>query len=230
MLFQQKCVWLLERNNRLEKKKNTKQILIYHTHGASESFLKGNSDSTATSVVDVGATLAKQLSERYGYGVYHDKTKYDLIRGSIDRSAGYNAALHGIKSILNNNKDIQIIIDLHRDGVGTNKDGTVMIGGKKTARVMFFNGLSRSRSGEISYLHNPNLEGNLSFSLQMKCKSMELYPNFTKPIYLKGYRYNLHLKPRSLLIELGNEFNTIDEANNAAVLIAKVIDEVLSKK
>ncbi|MDR1700786.1 MAG: stage II sporulation protein P [Lachnoclostridium sp.] len=220
---------LLERDNRLKKIKDTKQILIYHTHGASESFLPGRSASTPRTIVNAGETLAKEL-EAKGYGVYHDKTKYDLIQGSIDRSAGYNVALHGITDILNKNKDIQIIIDLHRDGVGKDAESTVMIDGKKTARVMFFNGLSRSRSGEISYLKNPNLEGNLSFSLQLKCVAMEMYPNFTKPIYLKGYRYNLHLRPRSLLIELGNEFNTIDEANNATKYIANVISKVLEKK
>lgn len=222
---------LLDRDNTIKKDKNKRQILIYHTHGASESYQKGASGNTDTSIVDVGSILANELQQKYGYGVYHDKTKYDLIHGSIDRSAGYNVALHGVQDILSKNKDIQVIIDLHRDGVGKKKaDSTVKINGKETARVMFFNGLSRSKSGEISYLHNLNLEGNLSFSLQMKLKAMERFPGLTKPIYLKGYRYNLHLKSRSLLIELGNEYNTIDEANNAVILLAKVIDEVLSKK
>ena len=56
---------------------------------------------------------------------------------------------------------------------------------------------------------------------------MELYDGFTKPIYLKGYRYNLHLKERALLIELGNENNTVEEAKNAAAPLAKVISDVL---
>ena len=56
---------------------------------------------------------------------------------------------------------------------------------------------------------------------------MELFEGFTKPIYLKGYRYNLHLKERSLLIELGNENNTVEEAMNAAAPLAKVIADVL---
>ena len=92
---------------------------------------------------------------------------------------------------------------------------------------MFFNGMSRNQSGEIAYLTNPNREANLAFSLQLKCHAMELFDGFTKPIYLKGYRYNLHLKERALLIELGNENNTVEEAMNAAAPLAKVIADVL---
>ena len=95
---------------------------------------------------------------------------------------------------------------------------------------MFFNGLSRNRKGDIRYLKNDNLQANLSFSLQMKMKCMELYPNLAKPVYLKSYRYNLHMRKRSLLIELGNENNTLAEAKNAMGPLAKVLNQVLSEK
>ena len=61
-------------------------------------------------------------------------------------------------------------------------------------------------------------------------KSMELYSDFAKPVYLKGYRYNLHLRKRSLLIELGNENNTLQEAKNAMEPLARVLNQVLSGK
>ena len=95
---------------------------------------------------------------------------------------------------------------------------------------MFFNGLSRNRNGNIGYLYNPNLQYNLAFSLQLKLKCMENYNDFAKPVYLKGYRYNLHLRKRALLIELGNENNTLEEAKNAMPYLASVIDKVLSGK
>lgn len=59
---------------------------------------------------------------------------------------------------------------------------------------------------------------------------MEQYADFAKPVYLKGYRYNLHLRKRSLLIELGNENNTLQEARNAMKPLAGVLDQVLSGK
>lgn len=218
---------LLGEDMRLEKKKGKKQILIYHTHGGSEAFADSRSGEIEDSVVGVGTELAKEL-EKKGYGVYHDKHRYDLINGRLERSVAYNKALDGIRAVQNANRDIEVIIDLHRDSVGKGKHTYTMINRKKTAIAMFFNGMSRTRSGKIAYLYNPNLQGNLAFSLQMKCKAMEYYDGFTKPIYLKGYRYNLHLKKRSLLIELGNENNTVEEAKNAAAPLADVLDKVLS--
>ncbi len=218
---------LLNTDLTLEKKEGKKQILIYHTHGASEYFSDSKADDIDDSVVGVGERLAEEL-EKKGYGVYHDKTQYDLIDGKLDRSLAYNKSLEGIQKIREKYPAIKVMIDLHRDSVGEGKHTYTTIDGKKCAIVMFFNGMSRTRSGEISYLYNPNLTGNLAFSLQLKCAAMEYYDGFTKPIYLKGYRYNLHLEPRSLLIELGNENNTVNEAKNAIVPLADVLDHVLS--
>lgn len=217
---------MLSRNMTLKQKQGKKQILIYHTHAASEGFADSRKGKESDSVVGVGAVLAQEL-EKNGYGVYHDTTKYDQINGSIDRSKAYNASLEGIQRIMGENPDIQVTIDLHRDSVGKNKQTYTVIDGKRTAIVMFFNGMSRTKSGNIDYLYNPNLLGNLSFSLQLKCHAMETYEGFTKPIYLKGYRYNLHVAERALLVELGNENNTVEEAKNAAAPLAKVIADVL---
>ena len=218
---------LLEMNLTMKKKKGKKQILIYHTHGASEKFSDSRSGKIEDSIVGVGSELAKELEKR-GYGVYHDRKRYDLINGKLERSIAYNKALEGIEADRRKNPELEVLIDLHRDSVGKGKHTYTTIFGKKTAIVMFFNGMSRTKSGAISYLYNPNLQGNLAFSLQLKCKAMEYYDGFTKPIYLKGYRYNLHLARRSLLIELGNENNTVEEAKNAAAPLADVLDKVLS--
>lgn len=115
-------------------------------------------------------------------------------------------------------------------GVGANVHTVTPINEKPTAQIMLFNGLSRNSKGDIKYLKNDNLADNLAFSLQLKLKAMSLYPNYTKPIYLKGYRYNLHLLPRTLLIELGNQNNTFEEACNAAHPLAEILDSVLSEK
>ncbi len=77
-------------------------------------------------------------------------------------------------------------------------------------------------------MYNPNLEGNLAFSLQLKLKAMELYPTLTRPNYLKGYHYNLHLREKSLLIELGNQNNSSEEAMNTLEPLAEVLHTVLN--
>ena len=204
------------------------QILLYHTHAASEGYSDSRKGVIEDGIIGTGNELARILREKYGYNVLHDKTPYDMVNGKIDRSAAYAKALPSLKQKLAENESIKLIIDLHRDGVAGKDKNVTIINGKKTARAMFFNGLSRNSRGKIKYLPNEYLFGNLAFSLQLKMKAMELYPDFTKPIYLKGYRYNLHLMPRSLLVELGNQNNTMEEAKNAMEPLADVIDAVLS--
>ena len=220
---------LLSSDLRIKRNSNKPQILIFHTHGGSEAFCDSKSGVTAQSIVGVGTTLTYNL-KKYGYNVIHDTTKYDIINGRIDRNRAYNNAAEHVKKTLKKYPSIQVIIDLHRDGVGNKVHRTTVINGKRTAQVMFFNGLSRNRNGNIGYLYNPNLQYNLAFSLQLKLKCMENYNDFAKPVYLKGYRYNLHLRKRALLIELGNENNTLQEAKNAMPYLASVIDKVLSGK
>lgn len=212
------------------KKSSEPQIYIFHTHGASEHFIDSKPGDKSESVVGVGTYLTEILEKKYGYQVIHDETEYDRINGKIDRNKAYNKAAKGLKNTLKKYPSIQVVIDLHRDGVGNKVHRLTTINGKRTAQLMFFNGLSRNRKGEIKYLKNDNLQANLSFSLQMKLKCMELYPNLAKPVYLKSYRYNLHMRKRSLLIELGNENNTLQEAKNAMEPLAKVLNQVLSEE
>lgn len=220
---------LLSADLRIKKNKNKPQILIFHTHGGSEAFCDSKNGVVSQSIVGVGTTLTYYL-KKHGYNVMHDTTRYDIINGRIDRNRAYNNAAEKVRRILQKYPSIQVIIDLHRDGVGNKVHRTTVINGKRTAQVMFFNGLSRNRSGNIGYLYNPNLQYNLAFSLQLKLKCMENYNDFAKPVYLKGYRYNLHLRKRALLIELGNENNTLQEAKNAMPHLAGVLDKVLSGK
>lgn len=220
---------LLNTDCTMKKRASRPQILIYHTHGGSEEFVNSRQGKESDSVVGVGTTLEKLLSEKYGFNVIHDKTCYDVINGKIDRSKAYDKALNGVTKILKKNPTIQVCIDLHRDNASQGKKRAAMVNGKSTAQIMFFNGLSRNANGEISYLKNSNLQGNLAFSLKMKMKAMELYPNLTTKIYLKQYRYNLHLRKKSLLIELGTNLNTVAEAKNAMEPLAEVLKQVLNE-
>lgn len=219
---------LLNMDLTIQQKKEP-QILIYHTHGASEAFIDSKSGKKEESIIGVGGELAKLLTEKYGYHVLHDETEYDRINGNIDRNKAYNQSYAGVSKTLQKYPGIQVLIDLHRDGVGNKIHRLTNINGKQTAQVMFFNGLSRNKKGDIAYLHNDNLQANLAFSLQLKLACMKQYPDFAKPVYLKNYRYNLHLRERALLIELGNENNTLQEAKNAMEPLAGILHQVLSK-
>lgn len=199
------------------------QILIYHTH-SQERF--SDSKDQSQSVVGLGDYLT-QLLEGYGYQVLHHKGEYDLP----DRDTAYSRAAPALEKLLQENPSIEVMIDLHRDGV---EEGTRLvkeIDGKQTATIMFFNGLSHTTAqGDISYLYNPNLEDNLAFSFQMQLAASEKYPGFSRCIYLRGYRYNLHYLPKSALIEVGAQTNTYEEVQNAMKPLADILHQVLSGK
>ena len=154
---------------------------------------------------------------------------YDIIDGKLDRSNAYENAESSIRPILEANPSIEVAIDLHRDGVAEGTHLVTEIDGKQTARIMFFNGLSRTRTnGDIDYLYNPYIQDNLAFSLQMQLASESMYPGFARHIYLRGYRYNLHLLPKSLLIEAGAQTNTVEEMRNAMEVLAETLYYVLT--
>lgn len=200
------------------------QILIYHTH-SQEAFADSAPGEEADTIVGVGDRLFQILTEEYGYQVLHYKGKYDVET----RDDAYSNALPDIERLLQENPSIEVVIDLHRDEMPEGTRLVMDVDGRPTARFMFFNGLSRTRkTGNIAYLYNENLDSNLAFSFQMQLKAMEYYPGLTRRIYLKGYRYNMHLCPKYLLIELGAQNNTVEEAMNACDPLAHILDLVLS--
>jgi stage II sporulation protein P len=204
------------------------KILIYHTHG-SEDFKDSRSGKKADTIIGAGDTLTKILEDTYNIKVYHDRSTYDTINGVLDRSKAYTYAGNNVTRLLKKYPSIEVVIDLHRDAVSEGKHLVTEINGKQTAQIMFFNGMSRTaKNGDIAYLQNPNKESNLAFSLQMQLAAAKLFPGFTRKIYLKGYRYNLHLKPRSLLIEAGAQTNTVEEVKNAMEPLAALLYQVLS--
>ncbi|MDD2972087.1 MAG: stage II sporulation protein P [Lachnospiraceae bacterium] len=201
------------------------QILIYHTH-ASECYVDSVPGDLSTTVMGVGEQLKKILVEKYGYSVLHDTGIYDTVRAQA-----YNVAAPRVEQLLAENPSIQVVIDLHRDQVQEGTKLVTSLNGMPTAKFMFFNGLSRTKeTGDITYLANPNIDENLAFAFQMQLTCNEYYPDITRKIYLKGYRYNMQYKGKTLLIELGAQTNTVTEAKNACFPIAHALDLVLSGK
>ncbi len=207
------------------KKEEKPQILIFHTHG-SEGYKDSRSGVTEDTVIGMGEVLAAALREQFGYNVIHETTVFDRkADGTDDRNNAYNNALPVVTALLEKYPSIEVVIDLHRD---SGEARTSVINGVSTAKVMLFNGLCRTKDGPISYYSNENLAGNLAFSLHTQITGNELYPGLMHRIYLKSYRYNMHLKEKYLLIELGTHKNTVAEARTAMTLFAEVLATVLS--
>ncbi len=209
---------------RITKQNEGPQILIYHTH-SQEGFVDSVPGDETTTILGVGDHLTKILEEEYGYKVLHHKGKYDVET----RDNAYSRALPEVVQILEENPSIEVIIDLHRDAVADDYKLVMDLDGRPTARFMFFNGVSCTKNtGKIGYLENENQLENLAFSFQMKKVAEEYYPGLTRKNYIHGYRYNMHLLPRTTLIELGAQNNTVEEAMNACDPIAHILDMVLN--
>lgn len=214
----------------IEKDSAVPQILIYHSH-SQETFADSREGVEEDTIVGVGEYLAKILTEQYGYQVIHLKEQFDLVGGELDRSSAYDYARGYLEDFLQENPDIQVVIDLHRDGVPENRRLVTEINGKPTAQILFYNGLSYTvNTGALDYLPNPYIEDNLAFSFQLEYQAAQDYPEFYRGIYLAGYRYNLHFRPRSILLEAGAQTNTVQEVKNAMEPFADVLDKVLQGK
>lgn len=218
---------LLGKDLRIDLSTGGSKILIYHTH-SQETFADSDNDPS-TSIVGIGRYLTEILNNKYKIPTMHHEGVYDLINGKLDRSEAYEFAKPEVEQILAENPSIEVVIDLHRDGVADTTHLVTEINGKPTAQIMFFNGLSRTRvNGDLAGMANPYLQDNLAFSLQMKIVAETKYPGFARRNYLRGYKYNMDLMPRMLLIEAGAQTNTVEEMRNAMEVLADLLNSVLT--
>lgn len=216
----------LDKDMTISHDASTPQILIFHTH-SQETFIDSVEGDDSTSILGVGDYLTELLTQK-GYNVIHDRSIYDYVDGKLDRSKAYTYAEQGIEKILEANPSIEVVIDLHRDGVADTTHLVTEIDGKQTAKIMFFNGLSYSNvNGDIGYLYNPFRDDNLAMSLQMHLLGEAYYPGFLRRIYINAYRYCLHERGKSMLIEAGAQTNTVQEVKNAMEPLSDMLDKLL---
>ena len=205
---------------------NTENILIFHTHTC-ESYTEsekykykqtGNYRTTDKNytVVNVGRELDRQL-QSYGYKVIHDETYHDYP----SYSGSYSNSYKTVTNLLEENKNTDIVIDLHRDAIGDNTYApTVKIGDEYAAQLMFVMG------GNISKEH-PNWQQNLKFAVKIQEKANEMYPGLFKPIILRDASYNQQTAKAACIIEVGATGNTMEQALTSMKYLAKVISEAL---
>ncbi len=204
-----------------------KNILIFHTHScesytASEQYPytpTGNFRTTDLNftVTRVGTELTTQL-QQYGYNVIHDTSYHDYP----SYNGSYTNSLKTVESLLQTNPS-DIIIDLHRDAIGSRSDyaPTVKIGDEEAAQIMFVIGTNAGG------LWHPNWNQNLKFAVKVQEKAEELYPGLFKPIMLTTSRYNQHTGKYANIIEVGATGNTLEQCLTSMKYLAKVMDEIM---
>lgn len=208
----------------LKQDNSNVQILVYHTH-SQETYIDSVKGDSSTSIVGVGDHLCDILRTKYGFNVLHHTGEYDVE----SRDYAYSNAMKGLDQVLAENPSIEVMIDLHRDQTNADTRLVTTIQDQTMAKFMFFNGLCYTKElGALGNLPNPYIQDNLSFSFRLQLAAEEYYPGLTRRIYLKGYRYNLHYRPKSMLIELGSQTNTVEEAMNSCEPLAHIIAMVLN--
>lgn len=207
------------------------QILIFHAHSM-EMFADSDPADPMTGVMGVGRHLAEILETQHGVEVKHYMGRFDMVSGIPYRPGSYERMEPVIRRILAENPSIQMVIDLHRDGVGPHVAPMVTyINGERAAQIMFVNGLSRRfRNGTtttVYHLPNPYQRENLAFTLNLQLAANNLYPGIARRAYLLPFRYSLHMAPQSILLEVGAQNNTFQEALNAMEPMANIIAAVV---
>ncbi len=202
------------------------EVLIMHTHTtesfSEETYVKGapdrNLDETKN-ISAVGAAMA-EVFKKNGIGVIHDKTVHDYP----SYNGAYQKAAATINKNLSENKSIKVVLDVHRDGI-TREDGTKVklvtdINGQKTAQIMLVVGTNVN-------LQHDSWQENFKLASKIQAKAVEMFPSLMRPIDLRQERFNEQLTKGSLIVEVGSNGNTMEEAIRGGEAVAEVVCRVL---
>lgn len=208
------------------------QVLIVHTHTCEsymdsdsgfyyESFYPRTTDNEKN-VAAVGEEISDSL-KAHGIGVVHATVQHDhpSYDGAYDRS--YNT----IQSYLDKYSEIKVVLDIHRDSMTndsmTKFKPTFDYNGKKAAQIMIMAGHDESGADF------PMWEDNLNFALKLQNTCETMYEGFTRPLYFGDFTYNMNVNSGSLLIEVGTDANTLQEALLSGELLGNALAQVLQK-
>ncbi|MGH4125864.1 MAG: stage II sporulation protein P [Clostridium sp.] len=213
-------------NSKLKKNLNNAkpEVLIYHSH-TSEAYLASDKDKTKASdspdgtknVTAVGAVIEEELEKNYGIAVIHDKT----VNDKGDYYGAYKKSGITLDKYLKEYGDFKLIIDLHRD---SKKAVTAKLNGEDVAKFMF-----------VVTKKNPRYVKQKKLIDSMIGTSNKLFPGLLEPREIYPYDYgmgffNQNRSDNALLIEVGSDSNTIQEAKNTGKYLARIIAEQLNGK
>ena len=195
-------------------------VIIYHTH-SSESYMPYKSsnyhrEKEKGTVRDVGSVMKKTL-EKKGIKVIHDKTLHD--RPSYNES--YNRSLETITALRKKYPSADYIIDLHRDAApsSASEGKYAVIDGKRVAKFSLVVGQQNENYVEL-----------YDYAKKVSEKAGGMYNGFGGPIIERNYRYNEYVSNRSLLLEIGNNRNTIEEARLCGRYFAEVLASIIKSE
>ena len=213
---------LLAKDLSIKKNNNGPKILIIHSHPQESYSIDEKGDKG--NVNDVGDELEKILEANYNVSVLHlEGDNNSELLGAYERIETR------VQKVIKEYPSIEVIIDIHRD-IGM-QPTTTLIEKQPTAVININNGLCLDAEigtiGSLKDYINPYIKDNLSLSMQIKSRSDKMRPDLIKSITLSKYRYSLHMLPKSLLIDVGNNMDTVEAAKNAMEPFSEILADVL---
>jgi len=207
------------------------QVLILHTHttegymtydaGYYNSGDRNRTKDHTKNVCAVGEAVRLAL-EAAGIAAIHDTTVHD----NPVYSGAYNRSAATARDYLEKYPTIQVVLDLHRDAVmegdTTIVKPTATVEGKKAAQMMLITGVVTTDA-----LPHPHWQKNLTFSTHLQQALCGVSPDLMRPLNTVASRYNQHLSPGWVLVEVGSEGNTVEEAVYAGQILGRTLAALL---
>lgn len=195
-------------------------ILVYNTHN-SETYLPEDKttrlEGKNAGVAQVANTLASILNEECGVPTLYVSTVHD----HPNFADSYRNSAQTVKELMGANPSLKIIVDVHRDA-GIGSPLTAEIEGQRAAQLLFV-------VGTDSRLPHPQWRENWKFAEQLAAKTNTLYPGLVRGVRIQEGRYNQHLHPRAVLVEVGTVENSLAEAKASTPFLARALKEVLKE-
>lgn len=191
------------------------RVLIYHTHN-SEAYTGDEKRKAIGGVISAGRLLTQTLEGDFGIKTAHS----EAVNDRPDFTKAYINSQQLLKQYVNKYPNMEVVIDLHRDaGMNKRQDTLVKIEGVECAKLLLVMGDAHE-----------GYKTNLAFARKIQEKADELYPGLMKPLRIANdRRYNQQLHPHAILLEVGSDLNTADDAANSVKFFARVVAEVLQE-
>ena len=212
--------------------KSKPAVLIFHSHTSegyemierewyAQDYIARTNDENRN-IVRVGTEIADYL-EKLGYTVIHDKTIHD-----DNYSDSYPNSRKTVEKYLEEHPEIQIVLDIHRDSITQDNGEKIKpvntICGKKAAQLMIITGAEEGKVKDF-----PDWEYNLRFALQLQKKCETMFPGLMRPVLFSQRKYNMDMTRFSLLVEMGSEANTLEEACYSGRMLAAALASIMDE-
>lgn len=207
------------------------QVLVMHTHtcesymteddGYYEEEFYPRTENKEKNVCSVGEQIVKQLKNA-GIGAVHATEIHD----SPSYSGAYYRSYDTIEKYIKKYPNIKVVLDIHRDSIATEENSkmkpTFEYNGKKAAQIMIMAGYDSDGS-----LDFPDWNYNLRFALRLQKTAETMFPGMTRPLSFGNFVYNMNVNTGSLLIEVGTDANSLEEAKYSGELLGRALSKVL---